>query len=118
MANIEWKEGYAYLYKKDQDTYYLEYGGINTDTFESFSEYTYIRRCKEACNVGKWVAVPQNPFTKRYDTVVILGGSPNIVTKKVLNQIEKWKREYDSGKEQKQHKVQEQSTGETDSLPF
>lgn len=118
MANIEWAEGYAHSYKKDKDTYFLEYGGINQDTFESFSGYVYIKRCKEACDNGKWVAVPQNPFNKNYDTAVILGGSPKVVIKRVLKKVSTWRKAWDNGKEQREHKVQEQSTGETDSLPF
>lgn len=121
LKNVEWPDGYVHYAKKDQDTYLLEFGGIDVDTFESFSGYVYINKCKEACNVGKWVAVPQNPFVEYYDTVVIMGGSPVVVRKKVLKQISKWKKnsmEAKGGKEQEQHKVQEQYTGETDSLPF
>lgn len=118
MKNLEWKCGYAHIAKTEKDKYYLEYGGIDTDTFDNFSGYVYIKKCNEACNYGKWLAVPQNPFTERYDTEVILGGSCMVVAKKVLKQVEKWLKEAKSGEKQKQHKIQEQSTGEKDSLPF
>ena len=126
MSDIPWADGYARYIQKDKDTYYMEYGGINVNTFESFSGYCYIRKGKEACMVGKWVAIPQNPFTEAYDTKVIIAGSPKVVTKKVLMQITNWRNakmlkeleEWKNGKEQGEHKVSEQSTGEEDSLPF
>ena len=126
LHRIEWQEGNASYLKKDKDTYYLDFNGINVNTFESFSGYVYIRRCNEACNKGKWVGVPQNPFTALHDTKVILGGNPSTVIKRVLRQVTLWRNakmlkdleEWKNGKEQEQHKVQEQSTGEEDSLPF
>jgi hypothetical protein len=126
LKNHEWQEGYAHSCKKDKDTYYLDFGGINMNTFESFSGYCYIRRAKEACMKGKWVAVPQNPFVEYHDTKVITGGSPSVVIKRVLMQITNWRNgkmlkdleEWKDGKEPGEHKVQEQSTGEEDSLPF
>lgn len=126
LKNHEWQEGYAHSCKKDKDTYYLDFGGINVNTFESFSGYCYIRRATEACMAGKWVAVPQNPFTEIHDTKVIMGGSPSVVIKRVLRQVTLWRNakmlkeleEWKNGKEQGEHKIQEQSTGEEDSLPF
>ena len=118
MKNMDFPPGYAHLSSISKDKVYLEYGGVDMDTLESFSDYVYIKKCTEACNVGKWVAVPQNPFIKGYDSKVILGNGYTVVAKRVLRQVQKWLKEAKSGKEQEQHKVQEQSTGETDSLPF
>ena len=110
--------GSAHIVHKDRETYYLDYTGIDLETFDSFSGYCYIRKAHEACMAGKWVAVPQNPFTEIHDTKVITGSGYAVVVKKVLKQIEKWKEESKDAKEPGEHKVQEQSTGEEDSLPF
>ena len=126
LHTIPWQEGNAHYMKKDKETYYLEYNGINVNTFESFSGYVYIRKAHEACMAGKWVAVPQNPFREEHDTKVIMGGGAMTVIKKVLRQITEWRNgkmlrdleEWKRGKEQGEHKVQEQSTGEEDQLPF
>ena len=121
LTTIDWKlpGSYARIAKNDPTTYYLEFGGIDHKTFESFSGHCYIRKGTDCTTRKKWIGVPQNPFVEQYDTKVLYGGSPSIVAKKVLRQIEKWREEYkQSGKEPEQHKVQEQSTGEEDCLPF
>ena len=120
MSNVEWnlQGGYARNVKQNKETHYLEFGGIDYETFESFSGYVYIRKAHEACMAGKWVAVPQNPFVEYHDTKVITGSSPSVVIKKVLKQVERWKEDNKHGKEQGEHKVQEQSTGEEDCIPF
>lgn len=122
LSTLEWDLPgcNARIAKKEPDVYYLEYSGIDFKTFDSFSGNVYIRKCYEACLVGKWIAVPQNPFNIRHDTKVIKGGSAKIAAKKVLRQIEKWKEEAEkkSGKKQTEHKVPEQYTGDEDILPF
>lgn len=112
--------GSAHIVHKDRETYYLDYTGIDLEPpFNNFSGYCYIRKAHEACMAGKWVAVPQNPFVEYHDTKVITGSGYAVVVKKVLKQIEKWKKEAaESDKEPGEHKVQEQFTGEEDSLPF
>ena len=112
--------GSATIANINREAYYLSYTGIELEPpFDSFSGSVYIRKAHEACMAGKWVAVPQNPFTEHHDTKVITGSGYAVVVKKVLKQVEKWKKEEaEGGKEPGEHKVQEQSTGEEDQLPF
>ena len=116
---IEWGAGAAHYTPSDINPgdYLLCYSVMNKDLTEGFGDTVRLSKCKEACNAGKYVAVPQNPFTRVHDTKVLYGGSPLVLARKVLKQIEKW-READHGKKQEQHPVQEQPTGEEDCLPF
>ena len=116
---IEWVGGNALVKKLDKDTYLLDYSVMNKDYTEGFGDGVKIRKCEEACLKGKWVAVPQDPFSSWYKSAVVYGGSPSVVARKVLKQVAKWREEVaKSGKEQGKHPVQERSAGEADSLPF
>lgn len=116
---IDWVGGNALVAKADMDTYILSYSVMDKEYTESFSDTVKIRRCKEACNKGKWVSVSEDPFHQWYNSVVIYGGSPSVVARKVLKQVERWREEaVKSGEESRKHTVQERSAGEENSFPF
>ena len=47
---------------------------------------------KDKTSKSKWYCVLQNPFVDHYQTVVIFGGSPEIVERKIKKQLKKWEK--------------------------